>query len=242
MLSFAVLCSLRFKIIDCLSLSRIPFQGLPLLGNLHSVDIARWIGGLICSSLTLNVIHSGQLEAWTFFVRETLPTKSFNQTTQKRVVKVLHGKHSRSCMLWSTQEIQTCARNTVYVCKFVGMVWKKNPTTNLECWSQLISFLFSFHLMRSNWTSVESFLSWKQTWAIVYSRNSIHKWHEWKEHRTGFYCPSPQPWKHFSFSTCFHCAWNHACSFLWLFQGYTILLILKQFFLSFSPPSVGQND
>lgn len=82
-LSFAVLCSHRFKIIDYLSLSRIPFQGLPLLGHLHSVDITRRIGSLICSSLTLNVIHSGQVEAWTFFERETLLTKSFNQATQK---------------------------------------------------------------------------------------------------------------------------------------------------------------
>lgn len=30
--------------------------------------------------------------------------------------------------------------------------------------------------------------------------------------------------------TCFTCALNHACAFQWLFQGYTILLILKHFF------------
>lgn len=112
-LSFSVLCSHRFKIIDCLSLSRIPFQGLPLLGNLHSLDITRRIGSLICSSLTLNVIHSGQLEAWTFFVRETSLTKSFNQTTQKQLVKVLHGKHRRRSMLWSTQEI--CVHEALFM-------------------------------------------------------------------------------------------------------------------------------
>lgn len=113
--STAFLCCSVFtqvQIMDSLnlSLSRIPFQGLPLLGNLHSVDITRRIGSLICSRLTLNVIHSGQLEAWTFFVRETSLTKSFNQTTQKAYSR-------RFCMestafsrtLWSTQEIQTCS-------------------------------------------------------------------------------------------------------------------------------------
>lgn len=114
--STAFLCCTVFtqvQIMDSLNLSRIPFQGLPLLGNLHSVDITKRIGSLICSRLTLNVIHSGQLEAWTFFVRETSLTKSFNQTTHKKK----KNDSRRLCMestacsrtLWSTQEIQTCS-------------------------------------------------------------------------------------------------------------------------------------
>lgn len=62
-----------------------------------------------------------------------------------------------------------------------------------------------------------------------------------KRTRKSFSWPSPQPWKHFSFSTCFHSAWNHLCSFLWLFQGYSILLILKHvFFFFFFLPALPQ--
>lgn len=88
-----VLCSHRFKIIDCLSLSSIPFQGLPLLGKLHSLDITRRIGSLIWSSLTLNVIHSGQLEAWTFFVRD-LTDQDFQSN---------HTKTAREGSAWKAQ-------------------------------------------------------------------------------------------------------------------------------------------
>lgn len=118
----AFLCCTVFtqvQIMDSLNLCRIPFQGLPLRGNLHSVDITRRIGSLICSRLTLNVIHSGQLEAWTFFVRETSLTKSFNQTTPK---KSTAGSRTQ----WSTQEIQTCSLFKVSKC--VGTVWKKKST------------------------------------------------------------------------------------------------------------------
>lgn len=51
----------RTKIMDCLGLGGTHFQGPALLGNLDSVDITRRIGSLICSSLTLNVIYTGQL-------------------------------------------------------------------------------------------------------------------------------------------------------------------------------------
>lgn len=74
----------RTEIIDCLSLGGTHFQGFALLGNLHSVDITRRMGRLICSRLTLNVIYTGQLVAWTFIVRETFPTKSFNHGPQKK--------------------------------------------------------------------------------------------------------------------------------------------------------------
>lgn len=174
----AFLCCTVFtqvQIMDSLNLCRIPFQGLPLRGNLHSVDITRRIGSLICSRLTLNVIHSGQLEAWTFFVRETSLTKSFNQTTPK---KSTAGSRTQ----WSTQEIQTCSLFKVLKC--VGTVWKKKSTKkktsrNLECWSRFILIFLRFEscedqkrwdLTGHAWNHL--LILWKQTSGVVCSRNN----------------------------------------------------------------------
>lgn len=91
------LCNvLSAKIMDYLSLGKTPFQGPSLLGNLHSVDITRRIGSLICSSLTLNVIYTGRPVIWTFIVRETLLA---TQTTQKKSIqlKVPYAKNSKEC-------------------------------------------------------------------------------------------------------------------------------------------------
>lgn len=72
------------KKIDYFSLGRTHFQGPALLGSLHSVDITRRIGSLICSSLTLNVIYTGQLVVWTFIVRETFVTIIIQSNHTKR--------------------------------------------------------------------------------------------------------------------------------------------------------------
>lgn len=85
----------RTKIMECLSLGGTHFQGPALLGNLHSVDITRRIGSLICSSLTLNVIYTGRLVVWTFIVRETFLAKPFNQTTQKSILKGPYANNSK---------------------------------------------------------------------------------------------------------------------------------------------------
>lgn len=253
--STALLCCTvltQVEIMDSLNLCRIPFQGLPLLGNLHSVDITRRIGSLICSRLTLNVIHSGQLEAWTFFVRETSLTKSFNQTTQKNDTRRFC-MESTACSrtLWSAQEIQTCSLFKV------GNVSERSETKTPKKPREILSVDLRFNFpslrvmwrsetMRSNWARVESFLHPMKT---SIRRCLLKKYYtlmiRMKRTRKTFSWPSPQPWKHFSFSTCFHSAWNHACSFLWLFQGYTILLILKHvFFFSFSffQPSLSGSE
>lgn len=186
----AVLCCTVFtqvQTMDPLNLCRIPFQGLPLRGNLHSVDITRRIESLICSRLTLNVIHSGQLEAWTFFVRETSLTKSFNQTTpkKKRLKKVLHGKHSRqqdavehsgnsdmfnSLRFWNV--LERSEKKTIHK-------KKKKTSRNLECWSQfiLISLRFESCEDQKRWDLTghawnHLLILWKQTSGVVCSRNN----------------------------------------------------------------------
>lgn len=96
-MSSVVLCLCHVHsttIMDCLSLSRTHFQGCALLGNLHSVDITRRIGSLICSRLTLNVIYTGQLVLWTFIVRETFMTIIIQSNrTKSSLLKVPYAKN-----------------------------------------------------------------------------------------------------------------------------------------------------
>lgn len=122
----------KTHIMDRLNLGKTHFQDPGLLGNLHSVDITRRIGGLICCSLALNVIYTGQLVAWTSIVRGDLHDHNHSIKPQKAgsrengICMEENGASSPSAALNNSSGLRVRS-----ICRFE---WKKNTNTNVVDW------------------------------------------------------------------------------------------------------------